>query len=201
MRCTLKTLDGDKIDIPECTPDMKILAVKEAATASEAGVKGRWPAAGLKLIYNGRVLANNKSLAHYGIDEKGFMVVLTPEADTSETTAAPDTTGAPDTSVEPESAATHFRLGAPVRMGGLQSKPHFNGTVGWIIGFEAIRLAGPVFYSAYSFIAVPLTIVVGMVVFAEHHSSWIWSALVLLLASLYLVNMTMGNARKRAEQR
>jgi drug/metabolite transporter (DMT)-like permease len=70
---------------------------------------------------------------------------------------------------------------------------------GWIIGFEAVRLAGPVFYSAYSFIAVPLTIAIGMVVFAEHHSSWIWGALVLLLASLYLVNMTMTSARRRTE--
>ena len=72
---------------------------------------------------------------------------------------------------------------------------------GWIVGFEAIRLAGPVFYSAYGFIAVPLTIAAGMVVFAERHSLWIWSALVLLLASLYLINMTMGSARRRAEQR
>ncbi len=72
---------------------------------------------------------------------------------------------------------------------------------GWIVGFEAIRLAGPVFYSAYSFIAVPMTIAVGMVVFAERHSLWIWSALVLLLASLYLVNMTMKSARQRTESR
>lgn len=68
---------------------------------------------------------------------------------------------------------------------------------GWIAGFEAIRLAGPVFYSAYTFMGTPLTIAVGMAVFAERHSVWVWSALILLLASLYLVNMTMASARRR----
>jgi drug/metabolite transporter (DMT)-like permease len=68
---------------------------------------------------------------------------------------------------------------------------------GWVVGFEAVRLAGPVFFSMYALIGTPLTIAVGMVAFGERHSAWVWSALILLLASLYLVNMTMSSARRR----
>ncbi len=70
---------------------------------------------------------------------------------------------------------------------------------GWIVGFETVRLAGPVFFSMYALIGTPLTIAVGMVVFGEHHSLWIWSALALLFASLYFVNLTMTSARRRIE--
>ena len=70
---------------------------------------------------------------------------------------------------------------------------------GWIAGFETIRLAGPVFFSMYALIGTPLTVAVGMVVFGEHHSLWIWSALILLLGSLYLVNRTRAAAQRRIE--
>ena len=33
--------------------------------------------------------------------------------------------------------------------------------------------------------------------FAERHSLWFWSALILLFASLYLVNLTMIQAQTR----
>ncbi len=68
----------------------------------------------------------------------------------------------------------------------------------WLAGLECIRVAGPVFYSVWAFLATPLTIGGGMIFFGERHSVWIWSALALLLASLYLVNMTMGSARLRS---
>ncbi len=70
---------------------------------------------------------------------------------------------------------------------------------GWIAGFETVRIAGPVFFSMYALIGTPLTVAIGMVVFGERHSLWIWSALVLLLASLYLVNRTMAAAQRRIE--
>jgi drug/metabolite transporter (DMT)-like permease len=70
---------------------------------------------------------------------------------------------------------------------------------GWIVGFEAVRLAGPVFFSMYALIGTPLTVAVGMVAFGERHSLWIWSALILLMASLYLVNRTMASAQRRAD--
>ncbi len=67
----------------------------------------------------------------------------------------------------------------------------------WIAGFECVRIAGPVFYSVWIFLATPMTIAGGMIFFGERHSLWIWSALALLLASLYLVNLTMGSGRLR----
>lgn len=65
----------------------------------------------------------------------------------------------------------------------------------WLASFECIRVAGPVFYSIWAFVGTPLSIAAGMLFFGETHSSWIWSALVLLFASLYLVNATMSSAQ------
>jgi drug/metabolite transporter (DMT)-like permease len=66
----------------------------------------------------------------------------------------------------------------------------FNAVV-WVLGFECVRLGGAVFYSAWAFIGTPLIVAAGMILFDERHSLWIWSALALLLTSLYLVNRTM----------
>jgi drug/metabolite transporter (DMT)-like permease len=70
-------------------------------------------------------------------------------------------------------------------------------TMLWIAGFESIRVSGPVFYSLWTLLATPFTIAAGMIFFAERHSVWIWSALILLVASLWLVNRTMDAARRR----
>jgi drug/metabolite transporter (DMT)-like permease len=66
----------------------------------------------------------------------------------------------------------------------------------WLACFETIRLEGPVFYSTWTFLGTPLAIAAGMIFFAEQHSWWIWTALTLLLGSLYLVNVTMVAARR-----
>lgn len=72
----------------------------------------------------------------------------------------------------------------------------------WLLSFECIRVAGPVFYSIWGFVGTPMTIGAGMIFFGERHSVWVWSALALLFASLYLVNLTMRSARlRRAEHR
>ena len=53
---------------------------------------------------------------------------------------------------------------------------------------EIIRLAGPVFFTTVNFM-IPLTgIGWGVLFFGESHSHWIWLALVLMLAGLFLVN-------------
>ena len=76
--------------------------------------------------------------------------------------------------------------------------PIFGGlnTVLWIAGFESVRVSGPVFFSLWTLLATPATVAAGMIFFAERHSLWIWSALILLLASLWLVNRTMSAARR-----
>ncbi len=72
-------------------------------------------------------------------------------------------------------------------------------STGWVLGFETVKLTGPVFYSTWTFFGVPFTMVSGIVLFDERHSLWIWSALALLFASLYFVNLTMTSARRRTE--
>ena len=53
---------------------------------------------------------------------------------------------------------------------------------------EIIRLAGPVFFTTVNFM-IPLTgIGWGVLFFGESHSYWIWLALLLMLAGLFLVN-------------
>ncbi len=67
----------------------------------------------------------------------------------------------------------------------------------WTAEFESVRVSGPVFYSLWSFIGTPMAIGAGMLFFAESHSLWIWSALVVLFASLWLVNHTMDAVKLR----
>ena len=60
----------------------------------------------------------------------------------------------------------------------------------WWLSMAAVHRLGPVFYSTWGFFGTPLTVLAGILVFAERHSHWVWSALALLLLSLYLVNRT-----------
>ena len=75
MICKLKTLKGDTFDL-EVAPDMKVGAVKDKAAASAEGAKLSWEAAGMKMIFQGKVLDDSKDLASYGIAEGDFMVVM-----------------------------------------------------------------------------------------------------------------------------
>lgn len=70
----------------------------------------------------------------------------------------------------------------------------------WAGAFECIRLAGPVVYSTWAYVGTPSGIAFGIFFFDERHSTWIWGALVLLLAGLFLVNRTTPQVRKGALQ-
>ena len=64
---------------------------------------------------------------------------------------------------------------------------------------EIIRLAGPVFFTTVNFM-IPLTgIGWGVLFFGESHSYWIWLALVLMLAGLFLVNRPPAPASKASD--
>jgi drug/metabolite transporter (DMT)-like permease len=67
--------------------------------------------------------------------------------------------------------------------------------VTWIIAFECIRLAGPVLYAGWGYVSTPTGIGVGIVLWNEHHSIWIWAALIVILAGLVLLNHTTRQAR------
>lgn len=65
----------------------------------------------------------------------------------------------------------------------------------WWLGMTTVSKLGPVFYSTWGFFGTPLTVLAGILVFSERHSLWVWSALALLLLSLYLVNRTTSAAQ------
>lgn len=57
-----------------------------------------------------------------------------------------------------------------------------------ILMYEVLRLAGPVVFSTYSYIATLCGMGWAALIFAELPSAWIWASLVLLFLGLYLVN-------------
>ena len=57
----------------------------------------------------------------------------------------------------------------------------------WILVFEIIRLAGPVFFASYNYISPLAGIGWAVLIFSERHSPWIWGALALMFAGLFLV--------------
>ena len=68
-----------------------------------------------------------------------------------------------------------------------------NNAVILVLIFEVIRLAGPVFFGGVNYVSMLIGVALGIVVFDEHHTLWVWLAIALVLAGLYLVNR--GKAR------
>merc|ERR1719331_1364220 len=110
MICKLKTLKGDTFDL-EVAPDMKVAAVKDKAAASAEGQKLSWEAAGIKLIFQGKVLDDAKDLAGYSINENDFMVVMYSKPKTKP--AAPAPAAAPPAAASPAPAAETPSAAAP----------------------------------------------------------------------------------------
>jgi len=50
-----------------------------------------------------------------------------------------------------------------------------------------IRLAGPVFASQANYITMLVGVLVGIIVFSEQHSAWVWAAIVLMILGMALV--------------
>ena len=57
----------------------------------------------------------------------------------------------------------------------------------WYLLFEIILLAGPVFFASYNYISPLAGIGWAVLIFGERHSPWIWGALALMFAGLFLV--------------
>jgi drug/metabolite transporter (DMT)-like permease len=58
----------------------------------------------------------------------------------------------------------------------------------FVLMFEIIKRAGPVFFSTSNYIATLVGVGFGMLFFGDSHSVWIWVALVLMFAGLFFVN-------------
>jgi drug/metabolite transporter (DMT)-like permease len=62
-------------------------------------------------------------------------------------------------------------------------------SVAYLIFFEVLRLAGPVFMSFTGYVVTLTGIGWGVLLFGERHSPWIWGAACLIFAGLALVNL------------
>ena len=63
-----------------------------------------------------------------------------------------------------------------------------NNALAFYLIFELIKRAGPVFFSMVNYVATLLGMGLGILLFGDTHSLWIWAALVLIGAGLFLVN-------------
>jgi drug/metabolite transporter (DMT)-like permease len=69
----------------------------------------------------------------------------------------------------------------------------FNNALILVLIFAIIRLSGPVFFGGVNYISMLVGVALGIIVFDERNSIWVWLAIALVLAGLYLVNR--GKAR------
>jgi len=64
-----------------------------------------------------------------------------------------------------------------------------NNALSFYLIFELIKRAGPVFFSMVNYVATLTGMGLGIWVFGDAHSYWVWAALFLIGASLILVNL------------
>jgi len=67
-------------------------------------------------------------------------------------------------------------------------------SVAYLIFFEVLRLAGPVFMSFTGYIVTLTGIGWGVLLFGERHSPWVWGAAALIFTGLALVNLRRSGA-------
>lgn len=70
-----------------------------------------------------------------------------------------------------------------------------NNALSFYLIFELIKRAGPVFFSMVNYVATLTGMGLGIWIFSDAHSIWIWAALVLIGASLVLVNFVSMRGR------
>ncbi|MBT3925782.1 MAG: DMT family transporter [Rhodospirillaceae bacterium] len=70
-----------------------------------------------------------------------------------------------------------------------------NNALSFYLIFELIKRAGPVFFSMVNYVATLTAMGLGIWIFSDAHSIWIWAALVLIGASLVLVNFVSMRGR------
>jgi drug/metabolite transporter (DMT)-like permease len=67
----------------------------------------------------------------------------------------------------------------------------------FVLMFEIIQRAGPVFFSTSNYIATLLGVALGMLFFGDSYSWWIWAAMALMFIGLFCVNV-IGVYKPRA---
>lgn len=64
----------------------------------------------------------------------------------------------------------------------------------YVLYFQIIRLAGPVYLSQVGYLVVVIGVLAGMLVFGERHSLWVWVGIGLMVGGLTLVNFGQRRA-------
>jgi len=68
----------------------------------------------------------------------------------------------------------------------------------YVLYFQIIRMAGPVYLSQVGYLVVSIGVLAGMAVFGERHSLWVWLGIGLMVGGLTLVNLGQLRAMRRA---
>jgi drug/metabolite transporter (DMT)-like permease len=58
----------------------------------------------------------------------------------------------------------------------------------YVLYFELLRIAGPVYFSQISYVITASSVIGGMAVFGEGHSGWVWLAIAVIFTGVLLVN-------------
>lgn len=66
----------------------------------------------------------------------------------------------------------------------------------YVLYFQIIRMAGPVYLSQVGYLVVSIGVLAGMLIFGERHSLWVWIGIGLMVAGLALVNLGQMRARR-----
>lgn len=59
----------------------------------------------------------------------------------------------------------------------------------YVLYFQIIRMAGPVYLSQVGYLVVSIGVLAGMLIFGERHSAWVWMGIALMVSGLTLVNL------------
>lgn len=59
----------------------------------------------------------------------------------------------------------------------------------YVLYFQIIRMAGPVYLSQVGYLVVSIGVLAGMLIFGERHSVWVWIGIGLMVSGLTLVNI------------
>ncbi|MEM7206467.1 MAG: DMT family transporter [Pseudomonadota bacterium] len=60
-------------------------------------------------------------------------------------------------------------------------------SIAYLMFFHAIKISGPVFASQCAYIVTISGVVWGIIIFAEEHTVWVWSSVIVMMAGLALV--------------
>jgi drug/metabolite transporter (DMT)-like permease len=71
-------------------------------------------------------------------------------------------------------------------------------SITFVMFFTLLKRAGPVYFSQVAYLITVTAVVLGIVLFDERHSSWVWGALAVVFCAVALVNWRQPDRNKSA---